>query len=124
MLGTEEVAEALYRIALAIETRAAGIVAASTIGLLRCAGDLPIPTRKEFESTILDGPSELVVGYTGGCIAGFQNYLDDCQAMMDTVIGMEYGKDTNIRVVLSPCHDGGITGAGILVPASLKSEQK
>lgn len=104
--------------------RAAAIVAASTIGLLRCAGELPVPLRKESESIKMDGPSELVVGYTGGCIVGFQNYLHDCQTFMDTVIGMEYGKDTNIRVTLSPCHDGGITGAGILVPASLKSERK
>ncbi|KAJ4421826.1 hypothetical protein N0V82_003525 [Gnomoniopsis sp. IMI 355080] len=123
-MRTEEVAEALYRIALAIEMRAAAIVAASTIGLLRCAGELPVPSRKESESIKMGGPSELVVGYTGGCIVGFQNYLHDCQTLMDTVIEMEYGKDTNIRVILSPCHDGGITGAGILVPASLKSERK
>lgn len=114
----------MYRIAVAIEIRAAGIVAASIIGLLRCAGELPVPEMKASDSTKLDGPSDLVVGYTGGCITGFQNYRNDCQTIMDAVIGMEYGKGSNIRVLLSPCHDGGITGAGILVPASLKSEQK
>lgn len=99
-------------------------MAASIIGLLACAGELPAPNTKKSGSIRLDGPSDLVVGYTGGCIAGFQNYLNDCQTILDTVISMEYGKDTNIRVLLSPCHDGGITGAGILVPASLKSERK
>lgn len=111
---TEEIAEALYRIAIAIEFRAAGIVAASTIGLLTCAQELP---------TIGSGPSELVVGYTGGCITGFQNYLEDCQGFLDRVVALEYGKDTRTRVLLAPCHDGGITGAGILVPASLQSER-
>lgn len=113
----------MYSIAVAIEKRAAGIVAASIIGLLACAGELPAPETREIDSIKLNGTYELAVGYTGGCITGFQNYLHDCQTIMDTVIRMEYGDDTNIRVILSPCHDGGITGAGILVPASLKSER-
>lgn len=117
---TEEIAEALYRIATAIEVRAAGIVAASTIGLLTCAQELPTPADAVPDSS---RPSELVVGYTGGCITGFQNYLKDCQDFLDKVVAMEYGKDTKIRVSLAPCHDGGITGAGILVPASLHSER-
>lgn len=117
---TEEMAEALYRIATAIEVRAAGIVAASTIGLLTCAQELPTPGDTKADPT---RPSELVVGYTGGCITGFQNYLKDCQDFLDKVVAMEYGKDTKIRVSLAPCHDGGITGAGILVPASLHSER-
>ncbi len=40
---TEDIAEALYHIARAIEVRAAGIIAAATVGLLRCAGELPLP---------------------------------------------------------------------------------
>ncbi|CAN8103067.1 unnamed protein product [Discula destructiva] len=122
-IRTEAVAEALYRIAIAIEMRAAGITAATTIGLLRCAGELPDLGPQQSEHTRRDMPSELVVGYTGGCITGFQSYLDDCQGILDTLVAMEYGKDTKLRVLLSPCHDGGITGAGILVSASLKSEQ-
>lgn len=116
---TEDAAEALYHIAIAIQTRAARITAAATIGLLRCASEMPDPAQQ----VKWDGPTEIVVGYTGGCIAGFQNYLVDCQGALDTVVAMEYGKNSKMRVVLSPCHDGGITGAGILVPASLKSEQ-
>lgn len=117
---TEEIAEALYQIATAIEVRAAGIVAASTIALLRCAQELPAPGAPQLD---VAAPSELVVGYTGGCITGFQNYLQDCQDFLDKVIAMEYGKGTKLRVSLAPCHDGGITGAGILVPASLRSER-
>lgn len=121
---TEEAAEALYRIAAAIEFRAAGIVAASIIGLLTCAEELPAPGVAKPGTVKQDGPSELVVGYTGGCITGFQNYLKDCQEFLDKVIVMEHGKDLNIRVSLAPCHDGGITGAGILVPASLRSDSE
>lgn len=117
---TDDMAEALYAIALAIGTRAAGIVAAATIGLLTCAEDIP-PSGTRRGSTD-DDPLELVVGYTGGCIAKFQDYLADCQKFLDIVIGLEFGDKPPVRVLLSPCHDGGITGAGILVPSSLSSE--
>lgn len=113
---TKETAEALYHIAIAIEVRAAGIIAAATIGLLTCAEEMAPPKTDNGERF------ELVVGYTGGCILGFQDYLDDCQAFLDRIVNMEHGDDWPVRVLLSPCHDGGITGAGILVPASLNSE--
>lgn len=113
---TQEIAEALYSIAVAIEVRAAGIVAAATIGLLTCAEEMSPPKADNGEHL------ELVVGYTGGCISGFQKYLEDCQSFLDTIVRLEHGDDWPVRVLLSPCHDGGITGAGILVPASLSSE--
>lgn len=121
---SHEIAEALYRIAVAIEVRAAGIIAASIIGLLTCAKELPTPSAVRSGSGNQVEPLELVVGYTGGCITGFQEYLKDCQGFLDRVVAMEYGKEANIRVLLSPCHDGGITGAGILVPASLHSDNE
>lgn len=119
---TQEIAEALYRIAVAIEVRAAGLVAASIIGLLTCAEEFPDPaTNVNHGSDVERERLELVVGYTGGCITGFQEYLKDCQGFLDRVVAMDHGEKANVRVLLSPCHDGGITGAGILVPASLKS---
>ncbi|KAK0643440.1 hypothetical protein B0T16DRAFT_415897 [Cercophora newfieldiana] len=108
---TEPLAHALYRIAKAIEKRAAAIVAASTVGLLQCAEEIgEIPELGQGTDV-----KELVVGYTGGCIQYFQDYLADTQRFLDTI--MQPHK--HVRVVLQPCHDGGITGAGILVPASL-----
>lgn len=118
---TPEIAEALYRIALAIEQRAAGLMAGYTIGLLTSADELPQPLRKGKVSSRFP-TVEVVVGYTGGCITGFQNYLQDCQEFLDRVIALEHSK--KFRVVLSPCHDGGITGAGILNATSLHSEEK
>jgi hexokinase len=108
---TEALAHALYRIAKAIEIRAAVIVAASTVGLLRCAEEI----REVGDPGQGADVKELVVGYTGGCIQYFQDYLDDTQKFLDEI--MEPYKD--VKVVLRPYHDGGITGAGILVPAAL-----
>jgi hexokinase len=112
----QHLADVLHKIALAIELRAAGIIAAATVGLLKCAGDIP---RKD--THISPAVTELVVGYTGGCISHFQDYLADCQIFMDDILHREFDGKPPLRVTLSPCHHGGITGAGILVPAALAS---
>ncbi|KAL2143967.1 hypothetical protein VTI28DRAFT_9719 [Corynascus sepedonium] len=109
---TTELADVLYRVAKAIEVRAAAIIAASTVGLLRCAEELPQSGAEKIT---------LAVGYTGGCIQHFQDYLADTQRFIDEIIDHEFGPQAPGRVVLTPCHDGGITGAGILVPAALAS---
>lgn len=115
---TEHLAEALYRIAKAIELRAAGIISAGILALLTLAEELPAEGGSQ-------GPDarELGVGYTGGCIVHFQDYLADCQRLVDGLVAKRYGEETQVRVALSPCHDGGITGAGILVAAALSSQE-
>jgi len=108
---TDPLAHTLYRISKAIEIRAAVIIAAAIVGLLRCAGEIgDVPDTEQ-------GPDvkELVVGYTGGCIQYFQNYLADTQRFLDGIMEPHQ----HLKVVLRPYHDGGITGAGILVPAAL-----
>lgn len=57
-----------------------------------------------------------MVGYTGGCISHFQDFLEDCQGFLDGIMDAEFGEEVRQfpRVVLTPCHDGGIIGAGIL----------
>ncbi|KAM3527536.1 hypothetical protein MY4038_006297 [Beauveria bassiana] len=112
-LWTEHLAEALYRIAKAIEVRAAGIIAAGTLALLMLSEELPA-NATEVAAT----PRELGVGYTGGCIVHFQDYLQDCQHFLDELVQKRFGMTEGLRIVLSPCHDGGITGAGILVSAA------
>ena len=111
---TPDLADDLYRISRAIEVRAAGIVASSTIGLLRCAEEIP-------EAVPAGDTTELVVGYTGGCIEHFHNYLADTTSFIDEILELEFAGQPPLKVVLTPCHDGGITGAGILVPAALAS---
>ncbi|KAI0843079.1 MFS general substrate transporter [Hypoxylon sp. FL0890] len=117
---TEEIALALYKISKAIEVRAAGIIAAAIVGLLACAGDVPFRESLQDKTNghtpgLERGPQvNLIVGYTGGCIVHFQDYLADCQKFLDSIIHTEFGDDAPVRVSLSPCHDGGITGAGVL----------
>ncbi|KAB5535320.1 major facilitator superfamily domain-containing protein [Coniochaeta sp. 2T2.1] len=115
-------ANALHRIAKAIEVRAAGIIAAATLALLVCTEELPAWDSPPSAVTEEDNIPELVVGWTGGCIQHFQTYLQDCQTFLDAVLSLEYNGNPPARVVFSPCHDGGIKGAGILVPAALASE--
>ncbi|KAL7784845.1 major facilitator superfamily domain-containing protein [Trichoderma ceciliae] len=116
---TEELATAVYHIAKAIQVRASGIIAAAIVALLTLADELP-----EDGAAIADSSSpirELDVGYTGGCIVHFQDYLVDCQHFLDQLLARRFGEDGRLRVVLSPCHDGGVTGAGILVVAEASS---
>jgi hexokinase len=114
---TEDIATALYRIAKAIEVRAAGIVAAATLALLTLAGEVPRDGARA-----MNRDCELGVGYTGGCIVHFQDYLQDCQDFLDQLLSKRFGDESPLRVVLSPCHDGGVTGAGILVAAASQSK--
>ncbi|KAG6039826.1 hypothetical protein E4U41_002072 [Claviceps citrina] len=119
---TEHDAEALYRIAKAIEVRAAGIIAAAIVALLTVGGELPAEVDGSVASTGACDVCELGVGYTGGCIVHFQDYLADCQDFVKKLVSRRFGGESRLSVVLSPCHDGGITGAGILVAAALRSQ--
>lgn len=125
---TEELAEALYHIAKAIEVRAAGIVAAAIVALLEVGGEIPAISASS--DTPTTGASkhvsrELGVGYTGGCIVHFQDYLTDCQGFIDGLMDQRAAESGTppIKVALNACHDGGVTGAGILVAAALASEK-
>lgn len=126
---TQETADIVYKIGKAIEIRAAGMTASAIIGLLSCADEITLSSLPSpFESESLSNGNhkprdimkydieELMVGYTGGCISHFQDFLEDCQGFLDAIMGAEFGEDVNQvpRVVLTPCHDGGIIGAGIL----------
>jgi hexokinase len=121
---TEEAAQAVYQIANAIQRRAAGMTAAAVIGLLACADEIHFSdSSSSSSSTLLSNGNtknanleidELMVGYTGGCIVHFQNYLSDCQTFLDAIMEEEFGEEAKPRVVLTACHDGGIIGAGIL----------
>ena len=113
---TEKHAAALYHIAKAVECRAAGIVSAAIVGLLSTADEIPQKQSHEVR--------ELGVGYTGGCLVHFQDYLVDCQDLLDKLMEKRFGKDSPVKVVLSPCHDGGVSGAGILAAAAAASSRR
>lgn len=130
---SEDIAMALYDIAKAIEVRAAGIVAAGVIGLLACAEEIPLSRHPLQDATNKSAPTRepgdeavvLSVGYTGGCISHFQDYLADCQEFMDSILQAEFGEGRSpVQVVLSPCHDGGIIGAGVLCGAAMQAASR
>ncbi|TVY87285.1 Hexokinase [Lachnellula willkommii] len=123
---TYETADIVFKISKAIQRRAAGMTAAAVIALLGCADEIqlsalpspsPIANGQSFHA-LIEEPAieELMVGYTGGCIMHFQDYLQDCQQFLDDIMNTEFGpsKTKVPRVLLTPCHDGGIIGAGIL----------
>jgi hexokinase len=127
---TEELAGVLYHIAKAIEVRAAGIVAAAIVALLEVGGEIPAGATSSSSGEAVTGTGERIsrelgVGYTGGCIVHFQDYLADCQGFIDELMEQRTARSgtSAIRVVLNACHDGGVTGAGILVAAALASEK-
>ncbi|KAK0714580.1 hypothetical protein B0H67DRAFT_489162 [Lasiosphaeris hirsuta] len=120
LIWTDHHAFVLWLIVTAIERRASTIVAAATVALLRCAGEIPDPLNPA--SMADDGVKELVVGYTGGCIQHFHNYLEHTQTAINRILSDDFSPQSPpVGVTLRPCHDGGITGAGILVPAALAS---
>ncbi len=128
---SEDIAMALYEVAKAIEVRAAGIIAAGVIALLACSEDIPLPRKplrnKSNASTPTTEPGNgavLSVGYTGGCISHFLDYLADCQGLMDAILKSEFGDKPPVKVVLSPCHDGGIIGAGVLCGAATQATSR
>ncbi|KAI1634996.1 major facilitator superfamily domain-containing protein [Biscogniauxia mediterranea] len=109
---TEETASVLYHIAKSIEVRAAAMIAASIIGLLACAGDIPP------RSSLADRTNDQKLTNGDSVKTELIDYLSDCQEFLDAIIEAEFGENAPVRVVLSPCHDGGITGAGVLCGAS------
>ncbi|KAI9649827.1 N-acetylglucosamine kinase 1 [Ciborinia camelliae] len=123
---TKDLAEALVQIAKKIEIRAAGMVAAAIVGLLAAADEISLPSRHPSSSSLEDHSEakptkessqvkELLVGYTGSCIANFHDYLEDCQGYLDAIMFEEHGPDMGgKRIVLEACIYGSIIGAGIL----------
>jgi hexokinase len=124
---TQTTACLVYAITKSVQSRAAGLTAAATIGLLACAGDLSLSASLSSSSAqeivsdnAIGGVRELIVGYTGGCIENFLDYLGDTQGFLDAIMGFvnaggKYGnKGEGLRVLLKPVCDGGIIGAGVL----------
>ncbi|KAK2627723.1 hypothetical protein QTJ16_002369 [Diplocarpon rosae] len=116
-----ESASFAFSTAKAIQTRAAGMVAAAVIALLACAEEIHLSTPGLSNGRLLPNRTkseldEIMVGYTGSCIVHFQDYLEDCQRFLEEIITAEFrDREDAPRVVLKPCHEGGIIGAGILV---------
>jgi hexokinase len=121
---TPQAAEVVSKVAKAIQVRAAGMTAAAIIGLLICAEELSLsPDNSIHRAYRVPCIEELAVGYTGGTIVNFQDYLADCQRFLDTVMLAQFRGEPPLRVVLQWCEDGGIVGAGVLAATVQKTTQ-
>ena len=84
------------------------MTAAAILGLIVCADEIDFSSQDN--NKLLSngtgsplkhkGPElqELLVGYTGGCISHFQDYLKDCQHFLDAIMDEEFGVDWQVRV--------------------------
>ncbi|KAI9736397.1 MAG: hypothetical protein M1818_006130 [Claussenomyces sp. TS43310] len=114
-----DMAEAFYTVGKKIQERAAGMTAAAIAGLLACAGDICLdPVSTVNDAYTAHAVQELIVGYTGGCIVHFQDYLADCQRYLDAIMETISADNKPLRIVLQACNDGGIIGAGVLAGAA------
>lgn len=110
----------LCDLAQAVQQRSSALIAAASIGLLDCVGDINLTRRRSPELSNggdtageLSDPEELVIAYTGSTISHYPHWLEDYQQWIDRIIATN-GRDSGQRVVLREALDGGIIGAGVL----------
>ena len=121
---TDQTAEILRVVARTLQIRSAGLVAAATIGLLGCTGEvrlrpgvaenLDINGLHSEQATLDQGVEELVVASTGGVMTHYPAYQETCQNFIEAILQHEGGRAAQQRVVLRQALDGGIIGAGVL----------
>jgi hexokinase len=117
---TTERVQILRDLARAVQQRSSALIAAASIGLLACVGDIiltkPGTAQAGDEGVGSDrivGAEELVIAYTGSTISQYPHWLDDCQKWIDELMAAS-GVNAGKRVVLREALDGGIVGAGVL----------
>ena len=123
-------AEMIMRAAKAVQLRSAALIAAATIGLMACAGELSLSDDpREFKMPQTNGymtsrrgkPEELVVAYTGGLITLYPGFKEETQRQVDQLLWREGYRNNSKKVVLREASDGGIIGAGVLAGTVLNS---
>lgn len=125
-----ESADMVMQAAKAVQLRSAALIAAATVGLMACAGELSLPDdscgpkepRTNGHVTSRRGKvEELVVAYTGGLITLYPGFKEETQRQVDQVLGREGYRNRHKKVVLREASDGGIIGAGVLAGTVLNS---
>lgn len=104
----------LHDLARAVQQRSSALIAAASIGLLDCVGDINL-NKDNNDQTANGQPEveELVIAYTGSTIAQYPHWLDDCQRWIDELVAAS-ATSSDKRVVLKEALDGGIIGAAVL----------
>jgi hypothetical protein len=119
-----------------VQTRAAALVAASTVGLLACTDEIRLQDPESFRNETSEpqtatheskpdtaifhrpdwrnGPEELVVAVSGGVIQHYPNYRETVQRYIDRLLIRGGPQDGGKSVFLREADDGGIIGVGVL----------
>ncbi|KAJ5570560.1 hexokinase family protein [Penicillium hispanicum] len=137
---TPEYAGHIRAIAAAVQNRSAALVAAATVGLLACTGEIQLQTKdpsaaagsnvKEAQQPTnqehalgdfgsskpgwQNGPEELVVAFSGGVIQHYPCYKEAVQRYIDRLIISAGPQREGKSVFLREASDGGIIGVGVL----------
>ncbi|KAL9622719.1 MAG: hypothetical protein Q9160_003029 [Pyrenula sp. 1 TL-2023] len=131
-------AHALRLIARLVQSRSAALIAAATVGLLACVGEIslsepsPLPNNLVRTTARVDSPApedvklnstplELVIAYTGGIIQHFPGFKEGCQRWIDRLVMKAGPQEGGKSVFLREARDGGIIGAGVL--AGMESKE-
>lgn len=113
---TPERVQLLCDLARAVQQRSSALIAAASVGLLGCVGELDLSKPGSVHGSTPNGASdvdELVIAYTGGTISQYPHWLEDCQAWIERLVTAS-ATCSEKRVVLREALDGGIIGAGVL----------
>ncbi|GKZ92467.1 hypothetical protein CBS147343_5195 [Aspergillus niger] len=139
-IWTPELAGHIRMIAAAVQERSSALVAAATVGLLACTGEVKLKSTSRLETddkifgsgksmstqndTVPDpgsltpgwrkGPEELVVAVSGGVIQHYPHYKDRIQRHIDRLILSAGPQGEGKSVFLREASDGGIVGVGVL----------
>lgn len=124
-----EKAGILRTVAYAVMSRSAAVIAAATVGLLACTGEIhlkdpddnnhttPTTTHAAQASdsrTWNHGPEELVVAYCGGVIQNYPRYKENLQRHIDRLLVHGGPQQGGKSILLREVSDGGIIGVGVL----------
>jgi len=107
----------IQNIARAVQQRSSALIAAASIGLLDCVGDIRID-REEADLAKIGQEAlpleELVVAYAGGTISQYPGWLETCQKWIDILAKKASRANNHKQIMLKEALDGGIIGAGVL----------
>lgn len=115
---TPDYAEALITIARRVQIRSSRLIAATSIGLLLCSGDVRLKgssSSPNGNSRTLHKPRELTIAYSGAVIEKYPMYLATCQETIDALFfSLCQNEDGVERIVLRHVEEGGLVGAAAL----------
>lgn len=124
-----EKAGILRAVAFAVMSRSAAVIAAATVGLLACTGEIQLrdpesnnssgnnntnPPQISDNETWNHGPEELVVAYCGGVIQNYPRYKENLQRHIDRLLVHGGPQQGGKSILLREVSDGGIIGVGVL----------